>query len=339
MEDTILSVKNLKVSFDTYLGEVYAVRGITFDVAKGEALALVGESGCGKSVTAKTILRLNPAPPCRIADGEIVLDGIDLVHADEKTMRKVRGGLAGMIFQDPMTSLNPTMTVGRQIAEALVMHSGISKNEAMEKAIKILNEVRIPNAEQRARQYPCEFSGGMRQRAMIGIAVACSPKLIIADEPTTALDVTIQAMIIDLLASIQCVSNTAIILITHDLGVAAKIAQRVAVMYAGKIVEIGDANAIYHNCRHPYTCGLLYSVPKSKQDKNMELPTIGGTPPSLIHPPQGCGFAPRCKDCMRICQQQEPPTYDLGEGHRCSCWLLHPDVRQDSPKNEKRVIS
>lgn len=328
MEKTILSVKDLHVSFHTYLGEIMAVRGVTFDVKKGEALALVGESGCGKSVTAKTILKLNPSPPSRIKSGDITLDGIDIVSADEKSMGKIRGAVAGMVFQDPMTSLNPTMPVGKQISEALVLHTGISRAQAREKAVRILKEVRIPDAEHRARQYPGEFSGGMRQRAMIGIAVACGPKLLIADEPTTALDVTIQAQILDLLRSIQKISNTSIIMITHDMGVAAGIAQRVAVMYAGRIVEIGTAAQIYHACRHPYTKGLLDSLPKSDQNKDADLPTIGGTPPSLLHPPRGCGFASRCTSCMRICKQQDPPSFFLGEGHECSCWLLHPDAKK-----------
>jgi len=321
-KEILLSVKDLKVSFATREGEVQAVRGISFDIAKGEALVIVGESGCGKSVMAQTIMRLNPEPFCKIKSGSIMLDGIDVVKADEKMMEKIRGEKVGMIFQDPMTSLNPTMTIGKQIGESLIQHKKASKKEAFKRAIGVINAVRIPNAEKRARQYQSEFSGGMRQRAMIGLSIACIPKLLIADEPTTALDVTIQAQIVDLLRSIQQEEEMSIIFITHDLGVAAGIAQKVAVMYAGKIVEQGEAEQVFHNAKHPYTLGLMQSMPKPDQDKEKELFTIDGVPPRLILPPVGCGFADRCISCMRICKMEEPPITQIEPGHFCSCWLL-----------------
>ncbi len=254
-KEILLSINDLKVSFKTREGEVQAVRGISFDVAKGEALVIVGESGCGKSVTAQTLMRLYPENDVQIKNGSILFDGIDLVRADEKTMEKIRGEKIGMIFQDPMTSLNPTMTIGKQIAESLRLHKKTAKKEAMKSAVQIIEAVRIPNAERRARQYQGEFSGGMRQRAMVGLSISCVPKLLIADEPTTALDVTIQAQVVDLLRSIQKEEDMSIIFITHDLGVAAGIAQKVAVMYAGKIMEQGAAADVFHNPKHPYTWG------------------------------------------------------------------------------------
>lgn len=321
-KEILLSVKDLKVSFQTREGEVQAVRGISFDVAKGEALVIVGESGCGKSVTAQTLMRLYPEKFSQIKSGSIELDGIDIVHAEEKTMEKLRGEKIGMIFQDPMTSLNPTMTIGKQISEALRQHKKVNRKEAMKSAVQIIDAVRIPNADKRAKQYQGEFSGGMRQRAMVGLSISCVPQLLIADEPTTALDVTIQAQIVDLLRSIQREENMSIIFITHDLGVAAGIAQKVAVMYAGKIMEQGSAKDIFHNPKHPYTWGLMQSMPKPDQDKNQELFTIDGTPPRLVNPPKGCGFADRCEHCMRICKLEEPPITKLEPGHTCSCWLL-----------------
>lgn len=322
----ILSIEDLEVSFHTYAGKVEAVRGVSFEVLEGEALAIVGESGCGKSVTAQTILKLNPMPPAKIEKGKIILDDIDVVKATEKEMRDIRGNLASMVFQDPMTSLNPTMTVGKQVGEILTLRKGIKKKDALNKSADILSQVRIANAESRAKQYPNQYSGGMRQRAMIGMAITGEPKLIIADEPTTALDVTIQALVLDLLRSIQKATNTSIIIITHDLGVAASIAQRVAVMYAGKIVEIGTASDIFHNPKHPYTWGLMDSMPKVNQNKDAELCAIEGTPPSLINPPKGCGFANRCKYCMKICEIKEPESFELDNNHKCSCWLLHEDA-------------
>ena len=326
MANNILTVKDLEVSFDTYAGEVKAVRGVSFEVAEGEVLAIVGESGCGKSVTAQTIMKLNPMPPARIRNGSIILDGIDIIAQSGNDMEKVRGSLAGMIFQDPMTSLNPTMTVGNQICETLIKHKGMKKKEAFEKAVELLNLVQIPNACRRARQYPHEFSGGMRQRAIIAMALACSPKLLIADEPTTALDVTIQAQILDLMKDLQKKLKTSIILITHDLGVVAGIAQRIVVMYAGKIVESGSLDNIYYESVHPYTWGLMSSIPRLDQDKKQLLRPIDGTPPDLFAPPEGCGFADRCEYCMKICKESEPPLFKVNDLHKSACWMLHPDA-------------
>lgn len=323
----ILQVKDLHVSFDTYAGEVKAVRGVTFDLAEGEVLAIVGESGCGKSVTAQTIMKLNPMPPAKIVRGEINLCNHDIVKATERDMMKIRGKDVSMIFQDPMTCLNPTMQVGKQLTEAIRHHQRLSKADAEKEAIRLLTLVKIPNPEQRARQYPHEFSGGMRQRVMIAMALSCSPKLLIADEPTTALDVTIQAQIMDLLQEIRVKTNTAIILITHDLGVVASMADRVAVMYAGKIVETGTAEDIFYHPEHPYTRALLKSLPTVDMDRSERLISIKGTPPDLVNPPLGCGFANRCTDCMRICQEELPPTFDMGEKHQASCWLHHEDCK------------
>ncbi len=325
MSQRILDIKDLYVSFDTYAGEVQAVRGVNYHVDAGEVLAVVGESGCGKSVTAQTIMKLNPMPPARIKSGDITLDGIDIVNTPEEDMQKIRGKEVSMIFQDPMTSLNPTMQVGKQIVEAIKHHQDLPKAEAEALAIEMLKKVQIPNAEERAKQYPHQFSGGMRQRAMIAMALSCNPKLLIADEPTTALDVTIQAQIIDLLADLRKEMNTAIILITHDLGVVANLADRVAVMYAGKVVETGTANEIFYNPSHPYTEALLSSLPNHSSEKEEKLTSIDGTPPDLIKPPLGCGFAARCKKCMKICKENQPPMFDLGNGHTSACWLLHKD--------------
>lgn len=331
----ILDVKDLSVSFDTYAGEVQAVRGVTFHVDEGEVLAIVGESGCGKSVSAQTIMKLNPMPPARIKDGSVVqLGEHDIVAASEKDMQSIRGKEVSMIFQDPMTCLNPTKPVGKQIVEAIKHHRKLSTAEAKEEAIKYLNLVKIPNAEERAKQYPHEFSGGMRQRAMIAMALSCNPKLLIADEPTTALDVTIQAQIMDLLAEIKEKTNTAIILITHDLGVVASMADRVAVMYAGKVVETGTCEDIFYRSSHPYTQALLKSLPSVEMSKDERLVSIPGTPPDLIRPPKGCGFAARCTHCMKICREAQPDVFKMGEGHEASCWLLHPDCPSAAERGE-----
>jgi oligopeptide transport system ATP-binding protein len=323
--DNVLRVDDLHVSFDTYAGEVKAVRGVTFDVAEGEVLAIVGESGCGKSVTAQTIMKLNPMPPARIVKGEIQLVGKDIVKATEKQMMNIRGKDVSMIFQDPMTCLNPTMTVGKQLTEAITHHQKLTKEEAHKEALRLLKLVNIPNPEQRSTQYPHEFSGGMRQRVMIAMALSCAPKLLIADEPTTALDVTIQAQIMDLLQEIKEKTNTAIILITHDLGVVASMADRVAVMYAGKIVEIGTAEDIFYRSSHPYTKALLRSLPTTDMDRSVRLVSIAGTPPDLLNPPIGCGFASRCKNCMKICHAELPPQFEVGQNHLSACWLHHED--------------
>jgi oligopeptide transport system ATP-binding protein len=326
--ENLLEIKDLYVSFNTYAGEVKALRGIDISLEKGKVLAIVGESGCGKSVTSQTIMKLLPVPPAVIKKGSILFEGKDLVPLKEKDMMKIRGEQISMIFQDPMTSLNPTMTIGKQITEVLIAHQNISKHEAMRKAIDLIKLVGIPNPESRAKQYPHEFSGGMRQRAMIAIALACEPKLLIADEPTTALDVTIQAQIIDLMKDLQQKLGTSIIIITHDLGVVADIAQDVVVMYAGKIVEKGTAQDVFYNPKHPYTLGLLKSVPRLDLVKSEELIPIEGTPPDLFAPPTGCAFADRCEYAMKICKRVQPQNAEVSNGHEAACWLLH----ENAPK-------
>lgn len=345
MANNVLKIEDLHVSFDTYAGEVQAVRGVSYHVDEGEVLAVVGESGCGKSVTAQTIMKLNPMPPARIKGGAITLNGMDIVNTPEKEMENIRGKDVAMIFQDPMTSLNPTMKVGKQLTESIIKHeraaikaynkakkadeSGpfeprkLDKKLAYTKAIELLKLVQIPNAEQRASQYPYQFSGGMRQRVMIAMALACSPKLLIADEPTTALDVTIQAQIIDLLKDIREKTGTAIILITHDLGVVANLAQRVVVMYGGRIMESASVQDIFYNPSHPYTLGLLESLPSVGTEKGEKLSSIPGTPPNLLNPPVGCEFAARCKYCMQVCLDHRPEPFDVSDNHTSSCWLHH----------------
>lgn len=330
-EKRVLEIKDLEVSFDTYAGEVKAVRKVSYHVNQGEVLAVVGESGSGKSVTAQTVMKLNPMPPARIKGGSITLDGIDIISKTEKEMEQIRGQLVSMIFQDPMTSLNPTMRIGKQLSESLIKHGKATKKEAFGEAVKLLKLVQIPNAEERARQYPHQFSGGMRQRAMIAMALSCSPKLLIADEPTTALDVTIQAQIIDLLGDIKEKTGTAIILITHDFGVVASLSQRVAVMYAGRIVETATTEDIFAHPSHPYTQGLLESLPRIDHSRSQKLSAIPGTPPDLFAPPAGCEFASRCKHCMKICKEKQPPDFELPNDHKVSCWLMHPDA----PKTPK----
>ena len=319
----ILEVKDLKVSFHTYAGEVQAVRGVSFELRKGEVLAIVGESGCGKSVTSQTIMRLIPSPPSVIKSGSILFDEkVDLLQLTLKEMESIRGSEIGMIFQDPMTSLNPTMTIGRQITEGLVKHQGLTPEKAQKQAIELLLLVGIPRPETRIKQYPHEFSGGMRQRVMIAISLACRPKLLIADEPTTALDVTIQAQIIDLLKDLQEKISSSIIIITHNLGVVADIAQRVLVMYAGKIVEQGTVDDIFYSAQHPYTWGLLHSILRIDDDEKSELVPIEGMPPDLLAPPQGCAFAARCPQAMNICLQEDPPPQIIQAEHSMACWLM-----------------
>ncbi|MFC7439697.1 ABC transporter ATP-binding protein [Laceyella putida] len=327
----ILEVKDLHVSFKTYKGEVQAVRGVDFHLNKGETIAIVGESGCGKSVTSQTIMRLIPNPPGVIKKGEIIFDGTDLAKASEKQMEKIRGSEISMIFQDPMTSLNPTMTIGTQIMEGLIKHQKLSKQEAKKQATEMLRLVGIPSPESRLDQYPHQFSGGMRQRAMIAIALACQPKVLIADEPTTALDVTIQAQIIDLMKELQSKTGTSIILITHDLGVVADIADRVVVMYAGKVVESGKLDEIFYEPKHPYTWGLLGSMPRLDLSRDQELLPILGTPPNLLHPPKGCPFAARCKHAMSICTQEMPEFDQVSSTHQVACWLQHPMAPEVKP--------
>ena len=323
MADMLLSVNDLRVSFLTYAGEVQAVRGVSFDLKKGETLGIVGESGCGKSVTAQTIMKLNPAPPSVIKSGSILLDGADIVPMSEREMQRIRGAQVSMIFQDPMTCLNPTMTIGKQIAESIILHQKVDKKTAHQRAIDLLDLVRIPNAAVRAKQYPHQFSGGMRQRAMIAMGLACNPKLLIADEPTTALDVTIQAQILDLMKDLKEKTNCSIIVITHDLGIVASMSDRVAVMYAGKIIEIGDADEVFYRPRHPYTWGLLDSRPRVDHARDQKLVPIEGMPPDLLLPPAGCPFAARCAYCMKVCRTTMPPDVSVGEDHLVACWLTH----------------
>lgn len=325
--EAILDVQNLKVSYHTYAGEVQSVRGVSFDVDRGEVLAIVGESGCGKSVTARAIMSLIQAPQGEIKEGsKILYNGEDILSYDKNKIRAFRGGECAMIFQDALTSLNPTMKVGNQIIENLIAHRNMDKKLAREEAIKILDSVGIPNPEKRIDQYPHEFSGGMRQRVMIAIAVACEPKILIADEPTTALDVTIQAQILELISELKNRLNTAVILITHDFGVVAGMADKITVMYAGKIIEGGEKRDIFYNPKHPYTWALLNSVPKLEWKGKQMLDTIKGTPPDLIAPPTGCAFAARCKYCMNICLEKEPMEYSFGDIHKAKCWLYSEEM-------------
>ncbi len=323
--DRLLDVNNLQISFKTYAGEVKAVRGVDFHVNKGEVLGIVGESGCGKSVTSSAIMRILPQPPARYDGGEILLEGTDLLKLTEQEMCQIRGKDISMIFQDSMSSLNPTMTIGKQIAESLIIHQGKTKQEARDVAIKMLDLVGISNPDKRVDQYPHEFSGGMRQRAMIAIALACKPKLLIADEPTTALDVTIQAQIIKLMNNLRKELDTSIIIITHDLGVVAEMCDRIVVMYAGQIIEEGTAQAIFKNPSHPYTRALLDSVPSMEMSKDKVLEPVTGSPPDLFAPPVGCGFYARCKYAMKGCQNNLPELMDLGckydDQHKASCYL------------------
>ena len=324
----LLEVQDLCVSFHVRGGEVQAVRGIGFHVQPGEAVAIVGESGCGKSVTAQAIMRLLPHPPARVHQGEIRFQGKDLLSLKEREMQSIRGKDIGMIFQDPMTSLNPTMTIGRQITEVLMKHQRLTSQEAKRRAIEMLEMVGIPHSATRFSQYPHEFSGGMRQRAMIAIALACRPALLIADEPTTALDVTIQAQILRVLKQLQRDFGTSIILITHDLGIVADLCDRVIVMYAGQIVETGTKREIFKKPKHPYTRGLLRSLPRIDQGKDEPLVPIYGTPPDLAKPPSGCPFWARCSDAMRVCQERQPEATAISGTHSASCWLLHPLARE-----------
>jgi len=326
MNKTILEVKDLKINFKTYAGLVHAVRGVNFDLKEGETLAIVGESGSGKSVTSNALMKLIPQPPGIYESGQILFNGRDLVPLSDKEMSKVRGNEIAMIFQDPMTSLNPTMKVGRQITEVILQHKKVSKADAKKRAIELLTQVGIPFPEKRYNQYPHEFSGGMRQRVVIAIALAADPKLLIADEPTTALDVTIQAQILELMKEIQKNSKTSIIFITHDLGVVANIADRVAVMYAGQIVEYGTVNDIFYNPKHPYTWGLLGSMPDLDNDTDELLRTIPGSPPDLTNPPKGDAFAARNEFAMAIDYEQEPPMFQVSETHFAKTWLMHPDA-------------
>jgi oligopeptide transport system ATP-binding protein len=328
--ENILEVKDLNISFHTFAGEVHAIRGVNFELKKGETLAIVGESGSGKSVTTKAIMRLLPPGNSEIKNGQILFDGKDLTKLTDRQMQKIRGKDISMIFQDPMTSLNPTMPVGKQIIEPLIKHQNMSKSAAMERALQLLKLVGIPKPELRIKQYPHQFSGGMRQRVVIAIALACNPKVLIADEPTTALDVTIQAQILELMKDLQNKIDTSIIFITHDLGVVANVADRVAVMYGGKIVEVGTVDEVFYNPQHPYTWGLISSMP-SLDAKEEELYAIPGTPPNLLHPPKGDAFAPRNEYALQIDLEEQPPMFKVSDTHYAATWLLHPDAPKVEP--------
>ncbi len=331
MSEKILEVKDLHTSFFTHLGEVKAIRGVSFSLDKGEALGIVGESGSGKSVTSLSVMRLLPFPG-KVVSGSIAFEGEDLLAKSKRAMVNIRGNRIAMIFQDPMTSLNPVYTVGNQIIETLKQHQKISHAEAEKRAVEMLKLVSIPDPEKRMKNYPYEFSGGMRQRAMIAMALSCDPELLIADEPTTALDVTIQAQILDLLKGLRSRLGTSIILITHDLGVVADVCDRILVMYGGLVMEYGTKRDIFYNSRHPYTMGLLKSIPKvSTTTERHRLVPIPGTPPDLLNPPEGCPFYARCEFAMRICKEQQPPYFEISEGHCAMCWRLHPE----SPRNEQ----
>ena len=331
MSETILSVKNLQVSFQTFDGKVQAVRGIDFDLKKGETLAIVGESGSGKSVTTRSIMQLLSSNAF-IENGEIIFEQENILEKSESEMQQIRGKKIAMIFQDPMTSLDPTMKVGMQVAESMIKHLKLSKKEALQQTVQLLEQVGIPNAEKRVNDYPHQFSGGQRQRIVIAIALACNPDILIADEPTTALDVTIQAQILELLKEIQQKHGTSIIFITHDLGVVANVADRVAVMYAGKIVEYGLVDEIFYNPRHPYTWGLLCSMPSLEEEGS--LYTIPGTPPDLLSPPKGDAFALRSDYALDIDFEEMPPMFAVSNTHAAATWLLDERAPKVEPPEE-----
>ena len=322
MVEPLLQIKNLQTHFFTSEGVVRAVNGVTYDVLPGETLGLVGESGSGKSVSALSLMRLVPSPPGKIVGGEIIFDGESLLDVDDARMREIRGNDIAMVFQEPMTSLNPVLTIGRQLTEALELHLNLKRRDAEARAIELLHLVGIPAAEDRLHDYPHQFSGGMRQRVMIAMALSCDPKLLLADEPTTALDVTIQAQVLEVMARLSRELGTAVIVITHNLGVVARYADRVNVMYAGRIVESGSAQDIYHDPRHAYTLGLLESVPRLDARTGRLIP-IEGAPPDLTNLPVGCSFEPRCRFATDICREEQPELTETSNGHKHACW--HPD--------------
>ena len=325
-DQRVLEIRDLKTYFFTYEGVAKAVDGVSYQLAKGEPLGVVGESGCGKSVTALSILRLIPIPPGKIVGGEILFKGKNLIDLSEEEMRKIRGNRISMIFQEPMTSLNPVFTIGNQIQETIKLHQGLSKRESLEKAIEMLRLVNIPSPERCVNQYPHELSGGMRQRAMIAMSLACNPEILIADEPTTALDVTIQAQILDLMNKLKEELGMAIILITHNLGVIAETVNRVLVMYAGKIVEEAKTKTLFENPQHPYTGGLLKSIPRlgdKVRHGKVRLSEIPGVVPSLYEIPSGCKFSTRCPSVMDICKEKEPELKEIEKGHFSACWLTN----------------
>ena len=316
----LLEINDLATYFFTQEGVVKAVDGINYEVEEGEVLGVVGESGCGKSVSALSIMRLVANPPGRTVRGQVMFEGEDLLQMDDSEMRGVRGNKISMVFQEPMTSLNPVLTIGRQLTETLELHMGMTKAQSRARAAELLGLVGIPDAENRLKDYPHQFSGGMRQRVMIAMALSCNPRLVIADEPTTALDVTIQAQILELMQDLAAQFGTAMIIITHNLGVVARYAHRVIVMYAGKIIETGDAREIYHNPRHPYTLGLLASVPRLDERERARLEAIEGLPPNLVNLPKGCSFAPRCRFAYERCLEEEPSLSEVADSHNSSCW-------------------
>ncbi|MBN1483326.1 MAG: ABC transporter ATP-binding protein [Chloroflexia bacterium] len=326
MSEPVLVVNNLKTQFKTQDGMVKAVDGVSYYVHKGEALGIVGESGCGKSVNALSVMRLIPQPPGKIAAGEVIFDGENLLELSEEEMRHVRGNRISMIFQDPMTSLNPVLTINRQVSEALELHMGMDRSSARERTLELLRMVGIPSAEKRLDDYPHQFSGGMRQRVMIAMALSCNPELLIADEPTTALDVTIQAQILDLINKLRTELGTAVIMITHDLGVIAGISDRVVVMYAGHIVESADTYELFANPRMPYTLGLMRSIPRVDAQQKSQLNPIRGLPPDLIDLPDMCPFLPRCDFAQPRCEEGCPPLREVGPDHMAACWF---DINKD----------
>ena len=338
-KDKILELKNVVYSFKTYGGEVKAVRDVSFEVKKGEILGIVGESGCGKSVTAQCIMRLNPEPPGFFEGGEVLFNGKDVLKMNKQELRKLRGEDIGFVFQDPMTSLNPTMRVGAQIEEVFLGRKDMTKQDKKEKALEIMKLVGISDVEKRYKQYPHELSGGMKQRIMIAIALVSRPSLVICDEPTTSLDVTIEAQILDLLLELRDKLGMSIIMITHDLGVIARMCDRVVVMYGGKIVEKGTAQEIFYDTAHPYTKGLMGSIAKLDTAKGQKLTPIEGTPPDLFFPPKGCPFAARCEYAMDVCKDNPPCSYQLSGEHITNCWLQHeyaPDT--DMKKENAKAI-
>ncbi len=325
----ILEVRNLKTQFHTQDGVVKAVDDVSFYVMPGETLGVVGESGCGKSMTGLSIMRLIPSPPGKIVAGEILFFGDDILRMSDEQVRSIRGNDIAMIFQDPMTSLNPVLTINRQISEALQLHMGMNKGQARQRTIELLKMVGIPNAEERVDQYPHQFSGGMRQRVMIAMALSCNPKLLIADEPTTALDVTIQAQILDLMRTLQKERDTGVILVTHSMGVVAGMADRIQVMYAGHIVETASTEEIFANPRHPYTVGLLKSIPRLDAMRKEKLEPIRGLPPDLIDLPDMCPFVPRCNYAREKCEQKNPPLLEVNTGHWAACWFWEEVSKED----------
>lgn len=327
--DKLLEVKDLKVSFFTHAGEVKAVGGISYEINHGEIMGIVGESGSGKSVEAYTIIGPLQSPG-KVVGGEILFDGENVLEYTPEQMEDFRGNKVSMIFQNPMTCLNPVYSIGNQLSEAILCHQKVEKKEAWDKSIEMLKLVGINNPEKRMKQYPHELSGGMRQRVMIAMGLICDPKLLIADEPTTALDVTIQAQILELIKKLQEERKMSVIFITHNLGVVAEVCDKVSVMYAGKIVEQGSVDDIFYNPSHPYTLGLMRSMPRVDAEEYERLIPIEGNPVDMLNPPEGCGFGARCEYCMNICLRKEPPTIDLGNGHRSSCWLLASKQKEEA---------